>query len=134
MEIENMSKPIQQEVTFKASPERVYGALTDAKQFSKVCGGAPTEIKAEEGGAFSCFGGMIVGRNLELVPGKRIVQAWRAGNWKPGVYSIVKFELEEKGNETRLELEHTGFPEDNREHLDAGWVSNYWEPIKKYLV
>jgi activator of HSP90 ATPase len=77
---------------------------------------------------------MIVGRNVELVPGKRIVQAWRAGNWKPGVYSMVKFELEGTGNETRLAFEHTGFPEDNREHLDAGWVSNYWEPLKKYLV
>jgi len=129
-----MSAHIHQEVVFKASPKRIYEALTDAKQFSKLTGGAPTEISPEAGGAFSCFGGMIAGRNLELLPNRRIVQAWRVGNWEPGVYSIIRFELKEDGGGTRLVLDHTGFPEDNRDHLDAGWASNYWEPLKKYLA
>jgi len=129
-----MSAHIHQEVMFKANPKRVYEALTDAKQFSKFTGDAPTEISAEAGGAFSCFGGMIVGRNLELLPNRRIVQAWRVGNWEPGVYSIIRFEFKEQSDGTRLVLDHTGFPEDNRDHLDAGWASNYWEPLKKYLA
>ena len=129
-----MSAHIHQEVVFKAIPKRLYDALTDAKQFSKATGGAPTEISSEVGGAFSCFGGMIVGRNLELLQNRRIVQAWRVGNWEPGVYSIIKFELKEQGDGTRLVFDHTGFPEDNRDHLDAGWGSNYWEPLKKYLA
>jgi activator of HSP90 ATPase len=128
-----MSNPIHQEVAFKASPQQVYGVLTDARQFSKATGGAPTEISSEPGGSFSCFGGMIVGRNLELIPNQRIVQAWRAGNWEPGIFSIVKFEFKEQNGQTRLVFDHTGFPEDNRKHLDAGWVANYWEPLKKYL-
>ena len=129
-----MSAHIHQEVVFKASPKRLYDALTDAKQFSKFTGGAPTEISTEVGGAFSCFGGMIVGRNLELLQNQRIVQAWRVGNWEPGVYSIIRFEFKEHRDGTRLVLDHTGFPEDNRDHLDAGWASNYWEPLKKYLA
>jgi uncharacterized protein YndB with AHSA1/START domain len=129
-----MSKPIHQEVVFKASPQRVYEALTDAGQFSKVTGGAPTEISAGADGRFSCFGGMIVGKNVELIPNQRIVQAWRAGNWDPGVYSIARFELKKQGAGTLLVFDHAGFPEGNREHLDAGWVSNYWEPLKKYLA
>jgi len=129
-----MSKPIHQEIVFKASPKRIYEALTDGQQFSKITGGAPAEISREAGGSFSCFGGMIVGRQIELVPNQRITQAWRAGNWAPGVYSIVKYELKEQGGETRLVLDHTGFPEDNRDHLDAGWGSNYWEPLKKHLA
>ena len=129
-----MSKSIHQEVVFKAVPKRVYEALTDAKQFSKLAGGAPTEISLEAGGYFSCFGGMIVGRQIELVTNQRIVQAWRAKNWEPGVYSIARFELKEQGGETRLVFDHTGYPEDNRDHLDAGWGSNYWEPLKKYLM
>lgn len=129
-----MSAHIHQEVEFKASPRRVYETLTDAKRFSQATGGAPTEISSEVGGAFSCFGGMIVGRNLELLQNRRIVQAWRVGNWEPGVYSIIRFELKEDGAGTRLVFDHTGFPEDNRDHLDAGWASNYWEPLKKYLA
>ncbi len=88
-----MTNKIRQEVTFATSSQRVYETLTDAKQFSAFSG-EPAEIDAKAGGAFSCFGGMITGRNVELKPGQRIVQAWRAGNWPEGVYSIVKFELE----------------------------------------
>ena len=129
-----MSDAIHQEVVFQASSDRIYKVLIDAVEFSEMTGGAPTEISAEVGGAFSCFGGMISGRNLELLPGQRIVQAWRVGNWEPGLYSIVKYELKQQGNETCLVMDHFGFPPDNREHLDAGWHANYWEPLRKHLA
>ena len=124
---------IHQEVVFEAAPQRIYDALTNAKQFSSVTGGLPTEISSEAGGVFSMFGGMIVGRHIELVPGQRIVQAWRAKNWAPGVYSIVRFELAAQGAQTRLVFDHAGFPEDQQEHLSAGWEANYWTPLRKYL-
>jgi len=76
---------------------------------------------------------MIVGRQVKLVPNQRIVQAWRAGNWADGVYSIVKFELTGQGTATRLIFDHAGFPEGEREHLDGGWQKMYWEPLRKYL-
>ncbi len=128
-----MANAIQQEVAFKASPKRVYDALLDSKQFSEFSGGAPAEISRDPGGVFSCFGGMITGRNIELIPDQRIVQAWRAGNWPEGVYSIVQFELKAQGSESRLSLLHSGFPEGNGEHLESGWHKMYWDPLKKYL-
>ncbi|MGH7320090.1 MAG: SRPBCC domain-containing protein [Candidatus Rokuibacteriota bacterium] len=127
-----MPEPIHQEIAVNASPERVYRALTDAKQFGELTG-APAEIAPEAGGTFSCFGGAIVGRNLELVPNQRLVQAWRVTAWPPGVYSIVKFELQPEGSGTRVVLDHSAFPEDQRAHLDPGWHTNYWEPLKKHL-
>jgi activator of HSP90 ATPase len=128
-----MSGTIHQEVTFKAKPQRIYEALTDGKRFSALSGGAPAEIKAEAGGAFSLFGGAISGRTIELVPNERVVQAWRVGSWPPGVYSLAKFELKAQGTETRLVFDHTGFPAADREHLDGGWHKMYWEPLQKYL-
>ncbi|MEH7081672.1 SRPBCC family protein [Neobacillus drentensis] len=128
-----MSKTIHQEVVFNASPGQIYEALTDSKQFSEVTGGAPVEISPEAGGTFSCFGGMIIGRNIELVPGVRIVQAWRVANWPEGVYSIAKFELKEQDSKTLLVFDHIGFPEAEGEHLAAGWGANYWRPLEKYL-
>src|ERR1700687_614917 len=83
---------IHQEVDFKASPQRVYVALLDTKQFSAFST-MPAEINREVGGAFSLFEGHIVGRNVELIPNKRIVQAWRVVDWPEGVYSIARFEL-----------------------------------------
>src|SRR5215468_2411618 len=53
----------------------------------------PAEIRRELGGAFSLFGGYITGRELELVPGRRIVQAWRVASWPVGIFSIVRFDL-----------------------------------------
>jgi activator of HSP90 ATPase len=82
-----MSEPIHQVVVIKAAPQRVYDALLDARQFSAFTGGAPADIHGQEGGAFSCFGGRITGRNVELKPTRRIVQAWRAGNWPDGTYT-----------------------------------------------
>jgi len=128
-----MSEPIHQEVDFAASPQQVYEALTDSKQFSAFSGGIPAEIEPEAGGAFKCFGGQITGRMIELVPNRRIVQAWHVAMWPEGVYSIVKFELQRLGSGTRLILDHSGFAEEHRDHLDAGWPRMYWEPMKKYL-
>ncbi len=133
-----MSTSIHKEVNFKANPQRIYEALLDAKQFSSFSGGAPAEIQREAGGAFSCFGGVITGRNVELVPNQRIVQAWRVKMWPEGMYSIVRFDLEAQGSGTRLTMEHKGFPDEMRAHLngempDGGWNRQYLEPLQKYL-
>jgi len=124
---------LHQEVTFKASPQHIYEILLDSKQFAAVTG-MPAEIDPKAGGAFSTFGNLIVGRNVELLPNQRIVQAWRPTHWDPGVYSIVKFEMRPQGSETTIVLDHTGFPEGEFDHLDPGWKLRYWDPLKKYLA
>lgn len=123
---------IHQEVRVKASPEKIYSALTNGKEFSEVTG-APAEISAVEGGAFSLFGGQITGRNIELTAKEGLVQAWRVGAWPKGVYSIVRITLERAGNETKLTLDHSGFPDGAAEHLESGWHKMYWQPLKTCL-
>jgi len=128
-----VTKPIHQEVTIKTSAKKVYDALTDAKQFSAFSGGAPAQIDTKAGGSFSCFGGHIIGRNIELVPGKRVVQAWRSVKWSDGIYSIVHFELHEEGGSVKIVFDQAGFPEEAGPHLEGGWTKMYWEPLKAYL-
>lgn len=124
---------LHQEVEIKVPPQRIYDALLDSRQFA-ACTGLPAEISREAGGAFSMFGGLIVGRNIELVPDQRIVQAWRPASWDPGVYSVVRFELKGQASKTKVVLDHTGFPEGDFRHLDAGWYIRYWEPLRKFLA
>jgi activator of HSP90 ATPase len=124
---------LHQEVDFKASPQRIYEALLDSKQFAAFTG-MSAEIDPKAGGAFTTFGGLIVGRNVELIPNQRIVQAWRPTHWDPGVYSLVKFELKPRASETTIILDHTGFPEGNYDSLTAGWKSRYWDPLRKVLA
>lgn len=128
-----MASRITQVETFDAAPARIYDILLDAEKFSAMSGGAPAEIDAEAGGAISLFGGMITGRMIENEPGSRVVQAWRAGNWDPGVYSIVRFDIEPDGDGARVSLDHAGFPDGEDEHLAEGWKTNYWTPIRAAL-
>ncbi|HZW93860.1 MAG TPA: SRPBCC family protein [Candidatus Eremiobacteraceae bacterium] len=124
---------LHQEVDFKTNPQRIYQVLLDAKQFA-ACTGMSAEIDPKAGGAFTTFGGLIVGRNIELIPNQRIVQAWRPTHWDPGVYSIVKFELKPEGSKTKIVLDHTGFPEGDFDSLNTGWKPRYWDPMKKFLA
>ena len=142
--ISRTAEAIHQEPVFTASRKRVYEALTDAAQFHKVTllsdamrsgmapGMRPTEISKDPGSAFVLFGGYITGRQLELVPNERIVQAWRAG-WAPGDYSIVRFELADNGSGTKIVFNQAAFPQGKAESLARGWKANYWEPLEKFL-
>jgi activator of HSP90 ATPase len=145
-EISRTAESIHQETVFKANRNRLYEALTDTKQFNEVTKivaamepaisleKSPTVISPEVGGAFSLFGGIILGRHVELVPDTRIVQAWRVAYWAPGIYSIARFELVEQGAGTKIVFDHTGFPKGDAEHLASGWKAHYWEPLAKFLA
>jgi activator of HSP90 ATPase len=121
---------IHQEVTFSAAPSRVYEFLVDSKRFAEVTG-APASGDSNEGSAFSIFGGHVSGRHVELVPERRVVQAWRAKTWPEGLYSVVRFELVPSGSGTKLVFDHDAFPDDMRDHLAQGWQSNYWDAIAR---
>lgn len=127
-----MSLPILYSVAFDATADRIFEVLTVSAQFAAMTG-LPAEIGTGPGAAFVCFGGMIEGRHLELIPNERIVQSWRIKTWAPGVYSIVRFELKPEAGGTRLEFEHVGFPLEHRAHLEPGWRIKYWEPLAKHL-
>lgn len=130
---------IHEVITLAAPPTRVFDVLVSGDQFtamskfSTVPNGAPARIAAEPGGEFSMFGNHIVGRNLELVRPRRVVQAWRVVDWEPGLYSVARFELAPEGSGTRLTFDHTGFPKGQGAHLVEGWNANYWNPMRKYL-
>ena len=125
---------IHQEVTIDASPAAVYGVLTNSTDFAKMTGGRVAEIAREAGGPISMFGGDIRGRNVELVPGRRVVQAWRSQSWPEGVYSIVRFELIAEAKGTKLIFDQSGHPEEAQQMLEGGWHQMYWKPMNAMLA
>jgi activator of HSP90 ATPase len=140
------SEAIHQEVKFKASCQRVYAALTSTQQFDAATrlsdavtlltapNAQATFISPEVGGPFTLFGGYVTGRHLEMVQTERLVQAWRAGSWHAGDYSVVKFVLVAQGAGCHLVFDHRGFPEGQGSHLAYGWRVHYWEPLAKLLA
>jgi activator of HSP90 ATPase len=140
------SEAIHQELLFDASPQRVYAALTSGKSFDaitrlsdgdallKAAGAKPTTINSEVGGSFVLFGGYITGRNLEMLQNERLVQAWCAGSWKPGAFSIATFSFVKEGAKTRLLFDHRGFPDGAGASLAPGWHVHYWTPLANFLA
>ena len=74
------------------------------------------------------------GQVTELIPNQKIVQTWHVAMWPVGINSLVRIQLKAQTGGTRRILDHSDFPEDNRDHLDAGWPRMYWEPLKKHLA
>ena len=125
---------IHQDVVIKGTPKAVYNILLSSKKFKTMSGGREAKISKEVGGEVSLFGGAIQARNVELVAGKRVVQAWRAGDWPEGKYSIIKFELIADGANTKLSFDQAGHPDAATPHLEKGWHDMYWEPMNAMLA
>jgi activator of HSP90 ATPase len=85
--------------------------------------GMPAKISPKVGGKWSAFGGMILGRNLVLLPNKMIVQTWRSAEWKkadPASILIATFEKSPGG--AQVALEHVCVPDYDRKGVTEGWV------------
>jgi len=127
-----MSKIIQQTVTFKASPHDVYEALMDSKKHAAFTG-SQASLSRAVGGEIMAYDNYITGKNVELVPDKKILQDWRAVDWPEGWFSRVTFEFTAIPEGARLDFTHAGLPDGTEEEFAQGWIDNYWEPMQVFL-
>ena len=98
--------------------------------------GMPAKISPKVGGRWSAFDGMILGKNLVLIPNRMVVQTWRSSAWKkadPDSVLVVTFE-KGAGGDTTVHLVHVGVPSHDHQGVTQGWVKYYWDPWKEYLA
>jgi activator of HSP90 ATPase len=115
-----------------ATPQEIYHAWMSSDGHSAMTG-SPAKISPELGGKFEAWDGYIHGTNLELVPGKRIVQSWRTVEFSADEPdSRIEISLDAEGEQTRLTLHHTGLPPHGKQY-EQGWVESYFEPMKEYF-
>jgi uncharacterized protein YndB with AHSA1/START domain len=128
-----MCKTIKQRVKFKAPPTAVYDLLADSRKHSAVTGQKAT-ISGKIGGTFCACGDEISGVNVDLVPGKRIVQAWRHRKFPEGIYSMAAVTLTPTPDGgTQLVLTHRGVPKDLIPETEQAWREQYWSRMKVFL-
>jgi activator of HSP90 ATPase len=128
---------IHLEAVITASTGQVYEFLTNGEIFAAATD-QPAQVSAREGDSFSLFSRRVEGRQIELVPGERVVQAWRFGRahpdaWEPGVYSIVRFTLRPEGDATRLVIDHDGIPPEWEDHIESGYPAFYESPLTTFF-
>lgn len=114
-----------------ASPEEVYLALTREETVA-LWTGAETEMNAVVDGEFSMWDGAIVGRFLELEPGKKIVQEWYFGAQEEASIATIKLHEDKKG--TSLELRHTNIPDEAFEDISEGWEDPYIASLIEFYL
>jgi activator of HSP90 ATPase len=128
-----MTKPIVQSVTFKATPEELFDIFTDSQKHSAATG-SKASVSAKPGAKFTAFDGMLLGRNLLVIPGKMIVQAWRASHWNESdLDSILVLNFSKAPGGGRIDLVHAGVPQHDYRGVREGWAHYYWNPWKAYL-
>jgi len=119
--------------TIPATPVEIYEAWLDSIGHSEMTGGEAT-MSEEVGAEVTAWDGYISGRNLELVPGERIVQSWRTTEFGDGDEdSIITVVLQGVDDGTLLTLEHSNVPDQHRSYEEGGWQSNYFEPMVAYF-
>ena len=129
------TKSIKQSVTFDAAPEELYQLIMNPKKHSAFTG-SEVIMSAKVNGKFRVFDGYCSGYNIELVEGKKIVQAWyfEEEGWPEDHFSICTFVFEKLGSKTKLIFEQKDVPEHKVAALKDGWKNYYWEPMKAFLM
>jgi uncharacterized protein YndB with AHSA1/START domain len=112
-----------------ASPDEVYIALTNPSTL-QLWTGEKAEMSTVPGSEFSLWEGSIVGKNLEFVPGKKIVQQWYFGDQEKD--SIVTIILHPHKQGTSVELRHTNIPAEDYEEIIEGWDENYFGSLAEF--
>jgi uncharacterized protein YndB with AHSA1/START domain len=117
-----------------ARPERIYLAWMSSAEHTAFTGDKAV-VDPLIGGVYSTFDGYSSGRTVDLQPGRRIVQTWRAEDFPVGSPdSRVEVTLEETVGGTMLTILHTDIPSGLGSHCRDGWLKFYLEPLKSYFA
>src|SRR3954452_16007217 len=128
-----MCKTIKQRVKFKADPATVYDLLADSRKHAAFTG-RPAVISRKIGGTFTLGASDVTGINVDLVPGRRIVQAWRHRKFAEGICSMAAVTLRPTPDGgTELVLTHRGVPKELIPETERAWRDQYWSRIRTYL-
>lgn len=129
-----MPKTIEQSVVMPALPEKLFEMYMDPALHGEIIGGE-VEISPEPGSGFSAFDGSLMGKTLHVVPGRMIVQTWRADHWTDDdVDSILVLTFWPEGDGGRVELVQVNVADHDFDSVSEGWHEYYWKPWKEYLT
>ena len=96
--------------------------------------GSPAKVDGRANGEFTAWDGYIWGTFLELEANKRILQAWRTGEFPEDAEdSQVEILLNEQSGRTKLTLIHTNIPTGQEESYKQGWEDFYFKPMREYF-
>jgi uncharacterized protein YndB with AHSA1/START domain len=116
-----------------ASPKEIYDAWLNGRAHALMTGTQSATGSTRVGGKIAAWDGYISGRNVELVPGRKIVQAWRTTEFSElDADSQITVTLAKAASGTKVTLRHSGVP-DSHTGYKSGWADHYFAPMKAYF-
>ncbi len=86
------------------------------------------------GAKWPAFIGMILGRNLVVIPNRMIVQSWGAAHWKKtDLESILVLKFSKARPGGRIDLVLANLPDRDYSGVKKGLSTCYWKPWKAYV-
>ncbi len=113
-----------------AEPEEVFTALTNPFTI-ELWSGYPAIMNANVNTEFSLWEGDIVGKNLEIIENRKIVQEWYFGDQEEKSIVTIKIFEDKKG--AQVELIHSNIPDDDYENIIEGWDEFYFGAIINFF-
>jgi len=119
--------------TLGTSAETIYTAWLSTQGHTLMTG-SPAKVDGRVKGEFTAWDGYIWGTFLELEANKRMVQAWRTGEFpEEAEDSQLEVLLEEIDGKTKVTLIHSNIPEGQADSYKQGWEDFYFKPMREYF-
>jgi len=118
--------------TFKinAEPSDIYSALTNPYTI-ELWSGYPAEMSTEPGSEFSLWEGDIIGKNIEFIQDKKLVQEWYFGDQQKK--SLVTITIAPDRESSQVTVEHSNIPDEEFNDIAEGWKEYYIGAITAFF-
>ncbi len=125
---------LKMKIVLPLSAEKLYKAWLSSKEHTAFTG-AEAKASVKINGKHSAWDGYISGKNLELIPSKKIVQSWRTSEFADDAPdSILEITFAEKAGKTTLNIYQHGLQKGDAKKYTAGWKEFYFAPMKNYFT
>lgn len=128
-----MPESIRLTAEFPVTPDELYRAWLSSAEHTAFTG-SEAVIFPKVGKEYTAWDEYISGKNLELYPGRKIVQTWRTSEFNeddPDSKVVINFEIMPGG--CMLVLEHSNIPDGDGQKYADGWEEFYFEPMRVYF-
>jgi activator of HSP90 ATPase len=123
-------KDFKKSFKINAEPSDVYSAITNPYTI-ELWSGYPAKMSEEPGSEFSLWEDDIIGKNIEFVTNRKVVQEWYFGNQNEK--SIVTITIKPDGENSEVIVDQTNIPDEDFADIAEGWREFYIGAIVSFF-
>ncbi|CAI5451703.1 unnamed protein product [Caenorhabditis angaria] len=117
--------------SYKATPDRVFEAISEQNYVRSWTNNAINEWDFKENGKFSLFGGNVSGSFVKIEPNKEIITKWRLKKYPNDHHATIHFILKDNGSATDFTIQAKDVPVHLADETQTGLDRYYLTSIAR---